>query len=149
MKREKGLTLIELVTVLAIFTVIVLIVIPSTNFFDTTKSNIRLTLIAREVVNDLRYIQQKSIFEGENLYFEIKPDKTGYYINRYEDDKNIKSKNLPEGIKIEKNIQKEIRFNQIGIPSTGGCTITLKNNKKEIYITVLPATGRIMIKGNY
>jgi len=149
MKREKGLTLIELVTVLAIFTVIVLIVIPSANFFDTTKSNIRITLIAREVVNDLRYIQQKSIFEGENLYLEIKPDKTGYYINRYEDDKNIKSKNLPEGIKIEKNIQKEIRFNQIGIPSTGGCTITLKNNKKEIYITVLPATGRIMIKGNY
>ena len=149
MKREEGLTLIELVTVLAILTVIVLIVIPSTDFFDTTKSNIRLTLIAREVVNDLRYIQQKSIFEGENLYFEIKPDKTGYYINRYEDDKNIKSKNLPEGIKIEKNIQKEIRFNQIGISSTGGCTITLKNNKKEIYITVLPATGRIMIKGNY
>ncbi|SHE65844.1 prepilin-type N-terminal cleavage/methylation domain-containing protein [Thermoanaerobacter uzonensis DSM 18761] len=149
MKRDEGLTLIELVTVLAIFTVIVLIVIPSTDFFDTTKSNIRLTLIAREVVNDLRYIQHKSIFERENLYFEIKPDKTGYYINRYEDDKNIKTKDLPKGILIEKNIQKEIRFNHMGVPSTGGCTITLKNDKKEIYITLLPATGRIMIKGNY
>ncbi|SFE81928.1 prepilin-type N-terminal cleavage/methylation domain-containing protein [Thermoanaerobacter thermohydrosulfuricus] len=67
MKREEGLTLIELVTVLAIFTVIVLIVIPSTDFFDATRSNVRLTLIAHEVVKDLRYIQHKSIFERENL----------------------------------------------------------------------------------
>ncbi|HHW56714.1 MAG TPA: prepilin-type N-terminal cleavage/methylation domain-containing protein [Clostridia bacterium] len=149
MKGEEGLTLIELVTVLAVLSVIAFIVIPSTNFFDGSKSNVRLTITAQEVVKDLRYIQQRSIFDKEILYFETKVDKTGYYINKYEDDKNIKIKDLPTGITIEKNIQKEIRFNEMGVPSHGGCTITLKNDKKEIYITVLPATGRIMIKGDY
>lgn len=149
MKSEVGLTLIELVTVLAIFTVLVLIAIPSIDFFDAANSNVRLNIIAHEVVDDLRYIQHTSIFEKENLYFEIKPDRTGYFINRYDNNRNVKMKDMPEGIIIEKNIKKEISFNQMGVPSTGGCTITLKNDKKEIYITVLPATGRIMIKGNY
>ncbi|WP_028991947.1 prepilin-type N-terminal cleavage/methylation domain-containing protein [Thermoanaerobacter thermocopriae] len=152
MKKEEGLTLIELVTVLAILSVIVLIVIPSSNFFDTTRSNVRLTLIAHEVVNDLRYIQQKSIFEGEILYFKSKSDNTGYYINRYNDNKNIKTKNLPKGIKISKKDggKVEIYFNQMGTP-IGACTITLKNDKgSEIYISVAVVTGRIMISGkNY
>jgi len=150
MKKEEGLTLIELVTVLAILSIIVLIVIPSTDFFDTTRSNIRLTLIAREVVNDLRYIQQKSIFEGEILRFESDDTKTRYYIKRKDD--NIKIKNLPEGIKISKKDggKVEIYFNQMGTP-IGACTITLKNDKgSEIYISVAVVTGRIMISGkNY
>lgn len=155
MKREEGLTLIELATVLAIFTVIVLIVIPSTDFFDTTRSNVRLTLIAREVVNDLRYIQHKSIFEGEILRFESDDTKTRYYIKGKDDYENIKIKNLPEGIKISKKSEKgdekvEIYFNQMGTPIGAG-TITLKNEKgSEIYISVAVVTGRIMISGrNY
>ncbi|ADD02328.1 conserved hypothetical protein [Thermoanaerobacter mathranii subsp. mathranii str. A3] len=152
MKKEEGLTLIELVTVLAILSVIVLIVIPSSNFFDTTMSNVRLTLIAHEVVSDLRYIQQKSIFEGEILYFKSKLDNTGYYINRYDDNKNVRTKNLPKGIKISKKDggKVEIYFNQMGTP-IGACTITLKNDKgSEIYISVAVVTGRIMISGkNY
>ncbi|AIS52352.1 hypothetical protein TKV_c11810 [Thermoanaerobacter kivui] len=152
MKKEEGLTLIELITVLAILSIIVLIVIPSTDFFDTTRSNIRLTLIAHEVVNDLRYIQQKSIFEGEILLFESDDTKTRYYIKRKDDNENIKIKNLPEGIKISKKDggKVEIYFNQMGTP-IGACTITLKNDKgSEIYISVAVVTGRIMISGkNY
>lgn len=149
MKKEEGLTLIELISTLVILSLIFLLVIPSTSFFDASKSNLRLKILAEEVVKDLRYIQQKSIFEKEILYFEIMEDKKGYYISSYNDDKIIKEKKFPQGVTIEKNIRKEIRFNEVGVPSNGGCTVTLKNEKQKIEITILPATGRIMIKGDY
>lgn len=119
MKGEEGLTLIELISTLAILSLIFLLVIPSTSFFDASKSNLRLKILAEEVVKDLRYIQQKSIFEKEILYFEIMEDKKGYYISSYNDDKIIKEKKFPQGVTIEKNIRKEIRFNEVGVPSNG------------------------------
>jgi len=149
MKGEEGLTLIELITVLTLLSIIVLVVIPSTDFFDTARSNMRLTLIAHEVVSDLRYIQQKSIFEREILYLDILEGGRGYFLGSSKDNKIIKEKKFPKGVTIEKNISKDIRFNEAGVPSNGGCTITLKNEKKKMKITILPATGRIMIKGAY
>lgn len=149
MKGEEGLTLIELISTLAILSLIFLLVVPSTSFFDASKSNLSLKVLAEEVVKDLRYIQQKSIFEREVLYFDVMEGGRGYYLSSFGDDKIVKEKKFPQGVTIEKNISKEIRFNEAGVPSNGGCTITLKNEKKKIEITILPATGRIMIKGAY
>lgn len=147
--KEKGLTLIELITVLSILSVIVLITIPSMKFFDSKTSRVKLKLIANEIINDIRYIQQKKIFEDENLYFGVKADHTGYYINKAGTiSARIKTKNLPEGIKIYKNTAGEISFSSIGSPN-GGCTITLKNSSNQIDITLLLSTGRVMVQGDY
>ncbi|MGB9779466.1 prepilin-type cleavage/methylation domain-containing protein [Caldanaerobacter sp.] len=149
MKGEEGLTLIELISTLAILFLIFLLVIPSTSFLDASKSNLSLKVLAEEVVKDLRYIQQKSIFEREILYFDVAEGGRGYYLIAYNDNRIIKERKFPQGVTIEKNISKEISFKETGVPSSGGCTITLKNENKKIEITILPATGRIMMKGIY
>lgn len=150
MNAEKGLTIIELITVLSIVSVIVLIAVPSMKFFDSKTSKIKLKIIANEIINDIRFIQQKKIFEDENLSFDIKSDHSGYYINKSGTmPVRIKTKNLPDGVKIYKNITGEISFSSLGAPMNGGCTITLKNNFNQVDITILPSTGRTMVQGDY
>ncbi|MDI6604173.1 MAG: prepilin-type N-terminal cleavage/methylation domain-containing protein [Thermoanaerobacteraceae bacterium] len=160
--NNKGLTLIELITVLSIFSLFILISFPSTNFFKSSTSQFRLKILAYEVINDIRYIQQKSIFENESLNIELFEDHTGYFINKPGNLMNtrIKIKKLPKGMYIYKLIDKDnpfkdsinkktIYFSNLGAPN-GGCTIVLQNDlNRQINITILPATGRTMIKGDY
>jgi len=156
---EDGLTLVELIVILAVLSVLLIIIFPSSDLLNPEKSSLRLNITAKEVVNDLRYIQQKTILDPnrETLYFEIFPDNKGYYIKTYNDDKCIKIKELPNGIIIEKNNNRKdsiknkeiIKFSETGTPFPGGLTITLKNSLKEIKITLVPSTGRIMLKGDY
>ncbi|SNX55343.1 prepilin-type N-terminal cleavage/methylation domain-containing protein [Thermoanaerobacterium sp. RBIITD] len=148
--NDKGLTLIELITVLSILAVTVLITLPTTNFFKAKISHFRLNMIANELINDIRYVQQKNIYENEKLYLSIQTDHSGYYINKPGTmSKRIKTKILPDGITIYSNNSMDISFSDQGAPISGGCTIYLYNSNKKIEITILPATGRVMIKGNY
>lgn len=151
--NESGLTLIELITVVSIFSIIVLIAVPKTGFFNAKTSEMRLRMVAYELISDIRYVQYKNIYENESLYLTIQTDHKGYYINKPGTMvKKIKTKILPDGITVYWNINEkplEISFSNQGAPTLGGCTISLLNSNKRIDITILPATGRVMIKGNY
>ncbi|AGB18890.1 prepilin-type N-terminal cleavage/methylation domain-containing protein [Thermoanaerobacterium thermosaccharolyticum] len=151
--KESGLTLIELITVISILSIIVLITVPKTDFFNSKTSEMRLRMVANELISDIRYVQYKNIHENESLYLILQSDHKEYDI--YKPDtmvKRIKSKKLPDGIMISWDLSQnplKISFSNQGAPTPGGCTISLLNSKKRIDITILPATGRVMIKGNY
>lgn len=151
----RGLTIIELIMVLAIIAIIASITIPSMSFFPTSKSTFRLKIIANNLVNDIKYVQQENIYENESYYLKMR-NFNSYYI--YKMGKNstetLKQVNLPKDVNIYSNINSknrspEITFAKDGAPIPGGCTIFLYTKNKTIEITVLPATGRTMIKGNY
>ncbi|ADL68796.1 conserved hypothetical protein [Thermoanaerobacterium thermosaccharolyticum DSM 571] len=152
--KDSGLTLIELITVISILSIIVLITVPKTDFFSSKTSEMRLRMVANELINDIRYVQYKNIYENESLYLTIQSDHKGYFIHKPGVMvKRIKTKILPDGITVYWNIPKsplEISFSDQGAPTLGGCTIYLYNDSnKKVEITILPATGRTMIKGNY
>ncbi|MGF7397054.1 prepilin-type N-terminal cleavage/methylation domain-containing protein [Thermoanaerobacterium thermosaccharolyticum] len=148
--KESGLTLIELITVISILSIIVLITVPKTDFFNSKTSEMRLRMVAYELISDIRYVQYKNIYENESLYLTIQSDHKGYYINKPSTmAKRIKTKKFPDGITAYSNNSMDISFSDQGAPTTGGCTIYLRNSNKEIEITILPATGRTMIKGSY
>ncbi|MDI3477747.1 MAG: hypothetical protein PWQ59_1272 [Thermoanaerobacterium sp.] len=152
-ENENGLTFIELITVVSIFSIIVLITVPKTDFFSSKTSEMRLRMVANELISDIRYVQYKNIYENESLYLTLQSDHKGYDIYKPGTMvKKIKTKILPDGITVYWNIPKktlEISFSDQGAPTPGGCTISLLNSNKRIDITILPATGRVMIKGNY
>ncbi|MCP2239334.1 prepilin-type N-terminal cleavage/methylation domain-containing protein [Thermoanaerobacterium thermosaccharolyticum] len=151
--KERGFTYIELITVISILSIIVLITVPKTDFFDSKTSEMRLRMVAYELISDIRYVQYKNIYENESLYLTLQSDHKGYFI--YKPGamvKRIKTKILPDGITVYWNIHEnplEISFSDQGAPIPGGCTISLFNSNKKVEITILPATGRTMIKGNY
>jgi len=151
--NENGLTLIELITVVSIFSIIVLITLPKTDFFSSKTSQMRLRMVANELISDIRYVQYKNIHENESLYLTLQSDHKGYYIKKTGTMvKKVKTKILPDGITVYWNINEnplEISFSNQGAPTPSGCTISLLNSNKRIDITILPATGRVMIKGNY
>ncbi|AFK86957.1 MULTISPECIES: prepilin-type N-terminal cleavage/methylation domain-containing protein [Thermoanaerobacterium] len=150
---ENGLTLIELITVVSIFSIIVLMAVPKTDFFNAKTSEMRLRMVAYELISDIRYVQYKNIYENESLYLMLQSDHKEYSIYKPGTMvKRIKTKKLPDGINIYWNIPEnilKISFSNQGAPIPGGCTISLLNSNKRLDITVLPATGRVMIKGNY
>jgi len=149
--NENGLTLIELITVVSIFSIIVLITVPKTDFFSSKTSEMRLRMVAYELINDIRYVQYKNIYENESLYLTLQSDHKGYFIHKPGTMvKRIKTKKFPDGITVYSNNSMEISFSDQGAPTLGGCTISLYNDSnKKVDITILPATGRVMIKGNY
>lgn len=149
--KESGLTLIELITVISILSIIVLITVPKTDFFNSKTSEMRLRMVAYELISDIRYVQYKNIYENESLYLTIQSDHKGYYINKPSTmAKRIKTKKFPDGITAYSNNSMNISFSDQGAPIPGGCTIYLYNDSnKKVEITILPATGRTMIKGSY
>ncbi|MDI3311325.1 MAG: prepilin-type N-terminal cleavage/methylation domain-containing protein [Thermoanaerobacterium sp.] len=148
--NESGLTLIELITVVSIFSIIVLIAVPKTDFFNAKTSEMRLKMLAYELISDIRYVQYKNIYENESLYLSIQTDHKGYYINKPGTMvKRVKTKKFPDGITMYSDNSAQISFSNQGAPIPGGCTISLLNSNKRLDITILPATGRVMIKGNY
>ncbi|MGI5998826.1 MAG: pilus assembly FimT family protein [Lutispora sp.] len=136
----EGLTVIELIVVIGMLSLLMTFSLPK---IDT--SNYKLMEISKALRDDIRYVRYIKMTEGENLrvFFQ----KTKYSI--LEGTKKVKEVSLGSKFSLYQNFKdSQIAFSFNGAPSTSGGTITLVNNTNGKYceITVVPGTGRVLLK---
>lgn len=141
--RDRGYTLIELILVIAIMAILFTISFPN---FTRILSQYQLKSTANQLISDMRWVRQESIYGRSGMvkmYFER--DKNYYAID--EGTKRRAKRELPKGIyfhDVPLN-NSQLTFTLIGAPSEAG-TIVLKNSYgASCHIYFMPSTGRIRI----
>jgi len=144
--NEKAVTLIE--TIIVIF---LLSLLTSLCLFvqKSAWDKINLSNTALLLQSDLRFIQNRSIVEGQ--YYEFRFDINSNRYRIYKGSQRVKIVKFAPGINYcyvslgSDIFLPNLRFYPNGAPSSGG-TIALENREKEkIYIIVTPAVGRVRI----
>ncbi|SCG83299.1 hypothetical protein DW1_1729 [Proteiniborus sp. DW1] len=141
-KFVKGMTLIELILVISILALLVAIIMPKIE-----RRDYYLMTISRTLRDDIRNIRYMKMTEGKSYLISL--EGTQYTIK--EGYKVIKRVKLEKDFKMTSNFPKgEIYFTYNGSPNCGG-TITIFDNKKNKYceITIVPSTGRILLKDEF
>ena len=137
-KNSKGVTLIELVIILALLGILAGITVPSMDW-----SNYYLRTQARQLCAEIRNVRVLRMTEGVD--YKVSLNRDFYQINN--GIKQVKKVNMLSNYKIYYNNQ-EITFNyNSGAPDKGD-TITIKNvkNGRSMEITIVPASGRVLLK---
>ncbi|MBF8982647.1 prepilin-type N-terminal cleavage/methylation domain-containing protein [Lutibacter sp. B2] len=136
--NKKGFTIIELLITVAILGIIASLSIPK---IDHT--NLHLKTQGRLLCSDLRAMRLASMTEGEGYMLYLR--KNYYVINNGL--RRIKKVTFVPNYEVLPGKQR-IMFNYNGSPSYGGMTIKIINRKtkKYIEITIVPASGRILLK---
>jgi len=146
----KGVTLIELLCIIAILGVLSAIAIPE---IVSTIDKWVLDSTAKEIVEDIRWTQHLATTKGIYHHFEVNLKENLYRIRsialrdptikRVEFNPNISE--ITCTFKSEGDF-KRLTFSPTGIPSqTGSITLTSKKGN-ELTITVAVGTGRVEIK---
>ncbi|HHU79121.1 MAG: prepilin-type N-terminal cleavage/methylation domain-containing protein [Caldicoprobacterales bacterium] len=155
LKRNKGLTLIELLLVLSLLSVLSLMTIP-----NLLRSNNRWILrsTAYMIANDIRRIQRMSVQECTQYNFELQT-KQFYYILRNNDPTHHNIKKVQLNPKITsitstlynpgyagpKEGYRILRFSYLGSPNQAGEIVLETGNGDNIRLTVDVATGRVKV----
>lgn len=139
MKNRKGLTLIELICIIGLLSILMIILIPK-----LYTNNIILMNYSKQLCSDIRNIRFTKMVEGEQ--YQIRFNASYYYVLK--GTKVIKKVSFNNNIKLNHNfIGNYIRFSHTGAPNRGG-TIKIINNNNNDYteITIVPASGRVLLK---
>lgn len=145
MKRQKsnsGMTLIELILVISIFALSLSIVIPKIE-----RRGYHLMTSSRMLRDDIRYVRYIKMVEGKSYKISLE----GNQYTVMENARILKKVKLEKDFKLtySENFRGgDIVFSYTGSPSNGGGTITIFDNRTNKYceITIVPDTGRILLK---
>ncbi|MEF9992511.1 MAG: hypothetical protein RRZ84_00125 [Romboutsia sp.] len=116
------------------------------------KDNIEKHLInsfTKQLCSDIRYVRQKNMLSDSSSYiiYENNSGKSGYVLK--ENGKTKKSVFLPTNTKLNYS-PNTIKFLPDGSPYPTGGTISVTNNKIKKEITIVPVSGRVLLKeGKY
>ncbi|MGF7056993.1 pilus assembly FimT family protein [Brassicibacter mesophilus] len=138
-KYDRGMTLIELLVVLSLLAIIASMVIPKIDRRDYF-----LMASSRMLRDDIRSIRYMKMTEGKN--YKISLEYNRYVISR--NSIQVKDVKLEKNFKIVHNISGgNVWFSYIGAPLQSG-TIRVLDDETNRYceITIVPATGRILLK---
>lgn len=139
--KDDGFTLLEVITVFSLIGILMVVSMPriSANFRYMDK-------IAEEFLGDARFIQMEAMKGSSGKYRIAVNSETGrYYLKN--DTVIIKTVLIKERYKIKYTGMGELYFNADGMPvHPGTFTITDTKTKEEKSVTVVPATGRTIIK---
>lgn len=142
---KKGFTFIELIIVIAIFSLILFIALPKWESALRIRERAEINTFKR----DLIYCRNKSITEGKMYIVRLDTKENCYSLYKEEMKKElIKRVYFESGLLLYRQNfhDNQIIFNPTGSPSQGG-TIGLKNRREEIFeITIQPVTGKINIE---
>ncbi len=132
-----GFTAIEMIVVI---TIIIIISSIGLEIFSNYRESIDLIGCARELVSDLRYVQELSVTEQVRHGIQFFTEDRKYQLIRYGDTQEIlKEKQLPQGIfyeSIEGLSLGRVRFNPYGATEESGSIVlsNTQNAKKTIQI---------------
>lgn len=142
--REKGLTLIELLLVLALLTILVSLATPA---FSRAEQAWVLKADANKLAATLRWTRQEAVFTAQPQTVLFYPEGGSYRVNG----KSMQYFN--KGIRYigRTTFTKKISstpactFSAAGAPSSGG-TVTLSNKyNKKLYIILNPVAARVRV----
>ncbi len=136
------MTLIELLLVISIIALSLSIVIPKIE-----RRDYHLMTSSRMLRDDIRNVRCMKMVEGKNLKISLEK-------NQYKVIENVRVLKI---VKLEKDFKitytenfkgGDIIFGYNGAPTYGGGTITIFDDRVNKYceITIVPATGRILLK---
>lgn len=135
------MTLVEIIISMGI-----LVIIISFCYLNLNISKYQTVSFAKQICSDIRYVRTKNMGGNFNTYIHYeKRNGTTYYV-LIKDSERIKEVALPINSSILKSLEK-ISFRQDGSLSSGkGETIQIKYNKETIEITIVPFSGRVLLK---
>jgi len=139
-KHSSGLTLLELITVVAVIMILVAIAMPN---IATFSSGYKLKAAAREVATDLQLTRLLAV--KENKTFQVIFGSSSYQVIRLSDGIVAKSRSFgPEYPDISlTNAAPTITFDPRGL--SNGSTVTVANTRGTKNVSVAP-TGRVVIE---
>jgi len=138
-RREKGVTLIELVVVMAIVAILGLFMAPA---IGEWVDNFRIKQAARDIASTLQLAKMQTISTRTQHSVTFTPG-TGSVPGTYQLTPGGSWTQVPKGVTIAAGIT--ISFNPDGTSPVNG-TITINNTKGKQYQVTVSATGRIQIQ---
>ena len=137
------MTLVELVISISIILLISTLCFPKLNI-----NKYKIDLFTKQLCSDIRYIRNENMLGNLNAYIYYNNDKINSYIVR-NDGKDLKKVTLPKETKLSYD-QSRIRFKRDGTPDPKGQTIIIYNKDVKKEITIVPVSGRVLLKeGKY
>lgn len=138
--NKNGFTIVELIVVIGMLGLLFSVAVP---MIDMNHYN--LLTAGKALRDNIKAVKYETMTEG--TYVRILFDKYSY---RVMEGSKVKNKVLMNnGIKIVQNFKDStVTFNYNGAPLTGGGTVSILDEKTKKYceITVVPSTGRILMK---
>jgi len=141
--NKKGVTLLELIVVMAIIAIGAVLTVPN---LRPWLANYRLRSATRDITSTLRTAQMKAV--SNNYFYQVDFTGGGYILRRSSTGLDPApwpaegvTQTLPTGILIVIPVNNPLTFSPNS--SSNGGTIQLSNTRNTRTITVLPSTGRI------
>jgi prepilin-type N-terminal cleavage/methylation domain-containing protein len=137
MKREKGVTLIELAVVMAIVGIMALFMAPA---IGEWVDNYRIKQAARDIASTLQLAKMQAISTHTQYSVNFTLAAGTYLITP-----GGSNSQVPKGVTIAAGSATSISFNPDGTSPVNG-TITINNTKGKQYQVSVSATGRIQMQ---
>ncbi|MDY0234539.1 MAG: GspH/FimT family protein [Gudongella sp.] len=139
-EKKKGYTLIELIVVLALFSLLLTIAIPNSKAFKTYNQNQQLRIFEK----DIRQARNKAIIENKAIgaYFYI--TKNSYEI-KYIGGEKILERELYGGVEFKSKNFTNYIFNPNGAIGNAG-TVIIKKGSENYELAIAPVTSKISLR---
>ncbi len=136
--------MLEVIIIIGIISIILSICFVKCGAYEyQTKS------FVKQLCSDIRYTRKENILSNPNVYIKFIKENNKWSYVLVKDKRKIKVVYLPQNIELNFPINQNnslIKFNSNGSYINGGGTITIKDNEKYKYITIVPVSGRVLYK---
>lgn len=142
--RTKAFTLLELLIVIAIVGILTLISIPAFRNFQT---NFKLSSVSREMITNVRYIQQLAITEQIEYCIIFFTTEKKYQLLKCDGESILKEIVLPleiSNLSVSGLTNNEVRYNPYGAVQEEG-SIILENINGKVKTILIRASGFVKI----
>lgn len=138
------MTLVEVVITISIMLIVLSLCFPKDSI-----SKYQVNLFAKQLCSDIRYVRKANMLGNLKTYIYYTEDEEDIsYIVRA-NGKDSKRIHLPKGSNIRYGSTR-VKFKPDGSPDPKGQTINIYKEKLKVEITIVPVSGRVLIKeGKY
>lgn len=144
LRNNQGITLIELILVIALISIILTIAVPKSDFFLNYREKKELMNFKNNIV----YARNNAILESTLYKVEIRPNNNYYIIEKFSDKwERVKREDLESGLRFEADYLEriEVIFNPTGAPRQGASIFLVNRKEEKIKLTIAIATGKVTI----
>ena len=136
-----------------IISISIIVIIASICFMKFEGDNYKIEAFAKTLCSDIRYVRRENMLNNPNVYIKFINENNKWSYTLRKNKKEDKRVWLPENINLKFPIGKDsslISFYTNGTYKNGGGTITINKGNNYKYITIVPASGRVLYKeGRY